>query len=322
MNDIHVLGIRLPLLIAELGMLVTVLSAIVGVWIERDRSKPIKKAVALTVLVIFGGGASAYQAYDDDQDQVELEEGLAKILEQLDQVAVASEVELPDLNEALKSELLVHGRANPKVLRELAKRIAAKGGDPVKMLAAYLPEADLQAMMREGKFEEALAEPKFATATDTKRPKLVFGSEATPFVRPENSDIADAGVPDAATGTVEVADGGDLDGGLIADASVDASTDASTDAAAEAGAEIAAASATNVIAGERETLKRQIDEARRLVAEAKTPQEKKERQKKLFELLGALDKLEKAAPKTAPATTSSATPTKKPRIEIEEDGNP
>lgn len=314
MNDIEFFGIALPLFVAELGVVVTAMSAAVGIWIERDRQKPIRKPIALTVLVMIAGALCMYQAWHEENEQNELEAELAKIIEELDNVAIKSEVELPDLNEALKAELTIHGRANPKVLRELAQRIAAKGGDPLKMLAAYLPEADLQAMKRDGKFDEALADPKVATAEDAKRPKLVFGSESNPFVRGENNDVADAGVPDAAIVSNEPADSGAPDAEAVAETLLDA------------GADAAAAASANP-SGERESLKRQIEEARRQVAAAKTPQEKREQQKKLFELLGALDKLEKAGP-TTPATTATPTPTatpsattKKPKIEIEEDDN-
>lgn len=313
MNDIEIFGIALPLFVAELGVIVTALSAAVGIWIERDRDKPKGKAIALTVLVAVAGALCMYQAWHDEEEQQELEQQLAKILEELDNVAVKSEVELPDLNEALKTELTIHGRANPKVLMNLAKSIAAKGGDPLKFLAAYLPEADLQAMKRDGKFDEALADPKVATAADAKRPKLVFGSDSSPFVRGENSEVADAGVPDAASATNEPADGGVSDAGAVAETLLDAGADAAASANAST---------------ERESLKRQIEEARRQVAAAKTAQEKRETQKKLFELLGELDKLEKThpelaspAPTTTPATSTTA-PTKKPKIEIEEDGTP
>lgn len=317
MNDIELFGIALPLFVAELGVIVTALSAIVGIWIERDREKPIKKPVALTVLVIFAGSLCMYQAWHKENEQDELEAQLAKILEELDHVAIHSEVELPDLNEALKSELLVHGRANPKVLMDLAKSIAAKGGDPLKMLAAYLPEADLQAMKRDGKFDEALADPKVATTEGEKRPKLIFGSDSSPFVRADNSDAADAGVPDAAVVSNEAAaDGGASDAGAVADALLDAGADA--------------AATANASSSERESLKRQIEEARQQVAAAKTWQEKREPQRRLFELLGALDKVEKAAGTpstpgtgtTAPPATSASAPKKKPKIEIEEDDTP
>ncbi len=321
MSDIEILGMSLPLFVAELGILVTALSAAVGIWIERDHSKPIGKAVALTILVFFAGGLCVYQTWANDKDQAELQADLAKILEQLDHVAIKSEVELPDLNDALKTELTIHGRANPKVLMNLAKSIAAKGGDPLKFLAAYLPEADLQAMKRDGKFDEALADPKVGTAADAKRPKLVFGSESSPFLRSENSDMADAGVPDAAIVMNEPADGGAPDAGAVADILLDAGADAAAAASANANRE-------------RESLKRQIEEARKQLAAAKTWQEKREPQRKLFELLGSLDRLEKATGAqltTTPATTTTTTPTpsvttsstaKKPKIDIEEDDTP
>lgn len=306
MSDIEIFGISLPLFIAELGIVVTAFSAAVGIWIERDHSKPIKKAVALTVLVVFAGSLSMYQTWQNDSDQAALQADLATILEQLDTVAVKSEVELPELNDALKAELTIHGRANPKVLMNLAKAIAAKGGDPLKVLAAYLPEADLQAMKRDGKFDEALADPKVSTV-DEKRPKLVFGSGINPHVRNEIPDEADAGAPDAA-----IAGDGAEDGGVLEDAGVDAGADAGVDAGADAESPVTAA------ANEKAELKRQIDEARRLIAEAKTPQEKLEAQRKLFPLLGALEKLEK----TTPPAASASSPPKKPKIEIEEDDKP
>jgi|GEM_PF-3417693 len=298
MNEITILGLPLPLLIAEIGIVVTTLSAAVGIWIERDREKPIRTPIALTVLVLCAAGLSIFQCRQEDVESSELEDNLAKVMLQLDEVATKSQVELPELNDVLKSELMMHGRANPRVLMELAKNIAAKGGDPLVVLASYLPEADLQAMKRAGHFDEALTLAAVANTEPTQRPKLTFGSGA-PYMRSETPVIADAGA-DAAPAMGEPSDGGIADGGAGADAAIDAGND-------------------------EESLKLQIVEARRLLAEAKTETEKRERQRQLFELLGVADMLHRknaTQSSTAAPPGSASSPAKKPEIEIEEDDTP
>jgi hypothetical protein len=161
------------------------------------------------------------------------------------------------------------------------------------MLAAYLPEADLQAMKRAGSFDDAMAQLAGADVVPTKRPKLTFGSGAS-YLR-NDPDVADAGTDDAGPLFGVPDDAGVADGGAEMDASVDAGSD-------------------------EESLKLQIVEARRKAAEAKTPIEKRDRTRELFVLLGTLDKLAKT---NAPASSSSASSRfKKPEIEIEEDGTP
>jgi len=233
-NDTTIFGIELGLFVAEFGILVTAASAAVGIWIERDREKSLRNPITLTIFVFFAAALGMYQCRQEDAEQAELEDDLAKILEQLDQVANKSEVDMPDLNDLLKAEVMIHGRANPRVLMSLAKRIAANGGDPLVVLASYLPEADLQAMRREGRFDEAMealqANNENPAAVPTSRPKLTFGSgvshlradEPPPPVEDAGPDAAapwgngDAGAPDADAPDADAPDADALDAAIDA----------------------------------------------------------------------------------------------------------
>jgi hypothetical protein len=155
-------GIDGDLLITEIGLVVAGMAAIIGIWVERDRSKPPRYAIWLSALISLATSVGMFQCFDDHFDQKKVEEDLARVLASLDKIASESDVDLPALNDLIKSEIAAANRANPSVVEKVAQRVADEGGDPATVMAAYLPEGEVQAMQRSGRFA---VKPQTAPAT-------------------------------------------------------------------------------------------------------------------------------------------------------------
>jgi hypothetical protein len=162
-----VLGVDYDLLITMIGLLVAGMAAIIGIWVERDPKRPPRYAIWLSALIALATGVSMFQTYDDDQDQKKVEADLARVLQQMDKIASTSTVDIPELNDLLKTELAAQSRANPDVVRGFAQRVADEGGDPAEVVAAYLPESEVQGMQRKGTFTVKPAKPTTAAAVAT-----------------------------------------------------------------------------------------------------------------------------------------------------------
>lgn len=146
-------GIDGDLMITEIGLVVAGMAAIIGIWVERDRSKPPRYAIWLSALIALATSVGMFQCFDDHFDQKKVEEDLARVLASLDKIASESDVDLPALNDLIKSEIAAANRANPSVVEKVAQRVADEGGDPATVMAAYLPEGEVQAMQRSGRLE-------------------------------------------------------------------------------------------------------------------------------------------------------------------------
>lgn len=144
-------GIDGDLLITEIGLVVAGMAAIIGIWVERDRSKPARYAIWLSALIALATSVGMFQCFDDHFDQKKVEEDLARVLASLDKIAAESDVDLPALNDLIKSEIAAASRANPSVVEKVAQRVADEGGDPAVVMGAYLPEGEVQAMQRSGR---------------------------------------------------------------------------------------------------------------------------------------------------------------------------
>ena len=146
--DGQILGIDLDLFVTEVGLLVAGLAAVIGIWVERDPARPKRYAAWLSALIAMATGVGMFQCYDDDQDQKKVEGDLARVLAQLDKIASSSEVDLPALNDLIKTELASQARANPGVVAGFAQKVSDEGEDPADVLAAYLPESEVQDLTR------------------------------------------------------------------------------------------------------------------------------------------------------------------------------
>lgn len=171
-------GIDGDLLITEIGLVVAGMAAIIGIWVERDRSKPARYAIWLSALIALATSVGMFQCFDDHFDQKKVEEDLARVLASLDKIAAESDVDLPALNDLIKSEIAAASRANPSVVEKVAQRVADEGGDPATVMAAYLPEGEVQAMQRSGRLAVKPPSTPAATKPEPEAAKAADGEGA------------------------------------------------------------------------------------------------------------------------------------------------
>jgi hypothetical protein len=198
-------AVSVDLIITEIGILVAGFAAVLGIWLERDHSKPPRYAWWLSLLIVLCTFVGMFQTLADAKEGAKLESDMARMLATLDKIAQSSEVEIPALNEFVKSEVSAQARANPDVVKKVAQRVADEGGDPAEMLGSYLPPSEVESVARKGALTTRAAKVKKdapaaggagdAPAEKPKRRKLEFGGK--PKVRepdsgkPEKSDKKD-----------------------------------------------------------------------------------------------------------------------------------
>jgi hypothetical protein len=121
------------LMVGLAGIFVAALAGILGVWMERDREHPPWFALFFSSLIVFASfievGRSVVSAWNDSAT----EETMARVLGELTELSERSGD--PELASFVGAEL---SRSNPKILKRVEKRVAARGGDPdsVKRRAA------------------------------------------------------------------------------------------------------------------------------------------------------------------------------------------
>ncbi len=117
--------IDVGLLVGFAGIFVATLAGVLGVWMERDRANPPWFAIFFSLLIVFASfievGRTVVSSYMD----AVAEDTMARVLEELAALSEASDD--PELASLVGAEL---SRANPKILKRVEKKVAAKGGDP------------------------------------------------------------------------------------------------------------------------------------------------------------------------------------------------
>jgi hypothetical protein len=138
------------LMITLAGLAVAGFSSLLGMWLERDASKPKKIAFALSFLILLATGVGMVQAMLDAEEQDKMQEDMARMLATLDKIASSSDVAIPELDNLVKSELSAQSRSNPDIVKKMAQRVADEGGDPNAVLGSYLPASEVQEIGRKG----------------------------------------------------------------------------------------------------------------------------------------------------------------------------
>lgn len=189
------------LIITIVGLSVAGLAAVLGIWVERDKTKPPRYAYALSILILMATVVGMYQCYADAKQSEKLEADMARMLQMLDKIAADSEVPIPELDSFVKTEIAAQSRANPKVVTKLAQRVADEGGDPQQMLAKHLPASEVEAAQRQGSLsvKPATVRPTIALTpkpdgTDgATRPMRLLrkGDEETAAAAPSGAPSAD-----------------------------------------------------------------------------------------------------------------------------------
>jgi hypothetical protein len=203
------------LIITLAGLTVAGLAAVLGIWVERDEAKPPRYAYALSILILLATMVGMYQCYSDAKQGEKLEADMARMLQMLDKISNESEVEIPELDELVRTEIAAQSRANPKVVTKLAQRVADEGGDPGEMLGKHLPPSEMEGLQRKGELTVKpstagvrpmiLLGPKGDGSSGGKRPRLLRkkdGDEAPASTASaaEVANVAAAAPTAAATG--------------------------------------------------------------------------------------------------------------------------
>lgn len=154
------------LMITLVGLTVAGLAAILGIWVERDQTKPPRYAYALSILILLATVVGMFQCYTDAKQGEKLEADMARMLQMLDKIASSSEVAIPELDEFVRTEIATQSRANPAVVTKLAQRVSDEGGNPGEMLAKHLPASEVEGLERKG---------GLTVKPTTLRPTIVLG---------------------------------------------------------------------------------------------------------------------------------------------------
>jgi hypothetical protein len=140
----------MDLIITLVGLSVAGLAAVLGIWVERDKTKPPRYAYALSILILMATAVGMFQTYMDAMQGDQMQADMARMLQMLEKVSSNSEVEIPELQQFVQAELATQSRANPKVVEKFAQRVVDEGGDPGEVLSKHLPAADVESIQRKG----------------------------------------------------------------------------------------------------------------------------------------------------------------------------
>ena len=178
------------LLITLTALLVGGLTGIVGMWVERDPDRGTRVFIALATLCLLTTIVSMYQAIGEARDAAKQEEAMANMLQKLDTIMQTAGVEVPAINELVKSELASASRENPNLVKKVAQRVSDSGGNPASVLGSYLPADEVKRIQRSGNLsvkKPVVEEHKTvaeAAPAPVVRKSLEFG-DAPARVRPE-----------------------------------------------------------------------------------------------------------------------------------------
>lgn len=131
------------LILALVGLTVAGLASLLGIWMERDPNRPPRWAIGLSILIAAATIVSCFQSIADAEESAKTEEDLARMLQTLDKIASDQGGENPALKDFLSNEMAAQSRSNPDVIKRVADRVSAEGGDANAVLARNLPPSEL-----------------------------------------------------------------------------------------------------------------------------------------------------------------------------------
>lgn len=235
-------AVNVGLLVTLMAVFVAGLAAVLGIWMERDKTKPPRYAWALSALIVLATFVSLMQSYLDQREQDQLKEDMARLLATMDKLAFESDD--PALKELVKSELTAQSRQNPEVIDKVAQRVSDEGRDVGEVLGRNLDAAEAEKVARKSsvkpkatekvekadekpKKEEAKEQDAKQSAAAPTRQVPVIPSAAPPGARaPGTIDAATAARMNMAAGAQPGAAPGTPPGTQAAPAPVPAPIDA------------------------------------------------------------------------------------------------
>lgn len=125
---------------ALIALIVAGLASVLGIWMERDPTRPPRWAIGLSVLIIMATVVSIFQSVEDAKGAAKMEDDMARMLQTLDKLSSES----PELTAYLSKEMEAQSRSNPDVINKVAARVVAEGGNANEMLARHLPAGELK----------------------------------------------------------------------------------------------------------------------------------------------------------------------------------
>lgn len=150
------------------GLVVAGLASLVGVWIERDAKKPLRWSITLSIVIFLAILVSIFQSCSGARAQAQLEEDMARMLENLDQISSESSEEDPTLHNFISKELKTQTRANLAIIERVIERVKAEGGSPFMFLGKYLPASELKWLEKLGKIEKGEGDEISAQSSSTR----------------------------------------------------------------------------------------------------------------------------------------------------------
>lgn len=125
---------------ALIALIVAGLASVLGIWMERDPTRPPRWAIGLSVLIIMATVVSIFQSVEDAKGAAKMEDDMARMLQTLDKLSSDS----PELTAYLNKEMEAQSRSNPDVINKVAARVVAEGGNANEMLSRHLPAGELK----------------------------------------------------------------------------------------------------------------------------------------------------------------------------------
>ena len=80
-------AVNLDVMITEVGIFVAGFAAVLGIWLERDHSKPPRYAWWLSILIVLATFVGMFQTLADAKEGAKLEADMARMLATLDKIA-------------------------------------------------------------------------------------------------------------------------------------------------------------------------------------------------------------------------------------------
>ena len=122
------------MIVTAFGVIVAGLAGILGVWMERDPGGPKSWALVFSALIIGATCVEMTHAISSQAEGAEADAKMAVLLGSLSELAAKGDN--PALTSFVGTELAIAARANPSVVKKMEANIAAKGGDPSKVMAS------------------------------------------------------------------------------------------------------------------------------------------------------------------------------------------
>ena len=110
------------------ALLIAGFAAVLGIWVDRDKKRPIIFAMAMSVLIITAVFVGIAQAYLDTEETLAREDDLARMLEMV--AAIAASTGDTELAEFLDEEMETQADRNPQVTKRIETRSSARSGGP------------------------------------------------------------------------------------------------------------------------------------------------------------------------------------------------